>query len=127
MSEIDKDEGITTCPKCGNEIYTSVDTCPNCGTRVSDALEGEIKERSLILAALVSLFIPGLGQIYNGQTKKGIGFFVVALLVVAPIVYSFYRSSFSIIILYLSMFYLIFWIFNVHDARSTARDINKGL
>jgi TM2 domain-containing membrane protein YozV len=33
-----------------------------------------------VLAAVLSFFIPGLGQIYNGQTKKGLIFLGVDLL-----------------------------------------------
>ena len=34
-----------------------------------------------ILAAILSFFIPGLGQAYAGDIKKGIIFFIVALII----------------------------------------------
>jgi TM2 domain-containing membrane protein YozV len=36
--------------------------------------------RSLILAAILSLIVAGLGQIYNGQIGKGVIFIVVQLI-----------------------------------------------
>lgn len=33
-----------------------------------------------IVAAIVSFFIPGLGQIYAGETKKGVIFLVISLI-----------------------------------------------
>lgn len=35
-----------------------------------------------ILAAILSFFIPGLGQAYAGDIKKGIIFFVVAFIII---------------------------------------------
>ena len=34
-----------------------------------------------ILAAILSLFIPGLGQAYAGDIKKGIIFFIIAVII----------------------------------------------
>ena len=34
-----------------------------------------------ILAAILSFFIPGLGQAYAGDIKKGIIFFVIAVVI----------------------------------------------
>ena len=36
-----------------------------------------------ILAAILSLILPGIGQIYAGEMQKGIIFFVVFLILVA--------------------------------------------
>ena len=35
-----------------------------------------------ILAAILSFFIPGLGQAYAGDIKKGIIFFIIAVVIV---------------------------------------------
>lgn len=49
-----------------------------------------IKKRNPLIAFLYSLFVPGAGQIYNGQWKKGITFFMLIILVV-PFIFSFTR------------------------------------
>ena len=50
-----------------------------------------------ILAAILSFFIPGLGQALAGDIKKGIIFFVIAILL-AVIVNFIFRSFFANII-----------------------------
>ena len=40
---------------------------------------GSVKPRNPWLALLLSLAAPGLGQVYNGQWKKGIGFYLAEL------------------------------------------------
>jgi len=40
---------------------------------------GDLKKRKPIIALFLSFITPGLGQMYNGQIKKGIVFYLVAL------------------------------------------------
>jgi TM2 domain-containing membrane protein YozV len=44
--------------------------------RLLDDGGGDGQSRSPGLAAVLSVFIPGLGQIYNGQFLRGLGFFL---------------------------------------------------
>ena len=60
---------------------------------------GILKKRKPILALLLSLVTPGLGQIYNGQFKKGVSYLVGFLLVY--IVFSFLLFKFYGMICYL--------------------------
>lgn len=53
---------------------------------------GNLKKRKPILALLLSFITPGLGQIYNGQVKRGIIFYL--LLIVTFLIYSFMRLKF---------------------------------
>lgn len=55
----------------------------------------EGKKRSPIIGALLSVITPGLGQIYNGQFKKGIiffftGYLLIMLLPITGLQYQFY-------------------------------------
>lgn len=43
----------------------------------------ESKKRNRILAALLSIITPGLGQVYNGQLIKGVIFYFVPLLILS--------------------------------------------
>jgi signal peptidase I len=72
-----------------------------------------LKKRKRILAFLLSLVTPGLGQIYNGQFKKGISYLVGFLLV--SIIFSFLLFKFYGMIFYLIIM-LGFFLFISIDA-----------
>jgi signal peptidase I len=57
-----------------------------------------VKKRKPILALILSLLAPGLGQIYNGQLKKGISYFIGFYLVY--LVFSFLLLTFHGMIFY---------------------------
>lgn len=82
------------------------------------------KRRIPIIAALLSLVTPGLGQLYNGQILKGICFFVADLLIpilllLARLQYQFY--GFVAIFLFL----ICLWLFIIGEAFFTARRIKE--
>lgn len=65
---------------------TALEFCGTCGSRADlctcwDSPRRE--EKSPVVAALLSLLIPGLGQLYNGEVTKGIVFFIGWLTIVA--------------------------------------------
>lgn len=64
-----------------------------------------------ILAAILSFIIPGLGQIVAGETKKGIMFLVVAIILGV-------LSAFS---LFISIIYLIYAIYVAYEAYKLAK------
>lgn len=66
------------------------------------------------VAVLLSFFIPGLGQIYNGQIMKGIVFIILASI-----------FGFLTVVLIGYILYPLFWIYNLYDAYNTAREINE--
>lgn len=57
-----------------------------------------------ILAAILSFFIPGLGQFYCGNLMKGIAFFVVAIILAAVVLMVFKAWLYSIISLLFSLY-----------------------
>lgn len=73
------------------------------------------REKSPILAVILSFFIPGLGQFYNGHFEKG-----VILLVVGVI------SALLIVFLIGIALYLVVWAFAIFDAFDSADRMNKG-
>jgi len=89
--------------------------CPKCGARVSALPASSFVEvKSAGLAAVLSFFIPGLGQIYNGQIGKGIIFIVLTFVFAATI------------IVFIGFILLpLFWIYNIYDAYNTAMDLNR--
>lgn len=66
------------------------------------------------VAAVLSFLICGLGQIYNGQIGKGIGFFIAAGVsgLLCTVVIGFILLP-------------IVWIYNIYDAYKTADRLNK--
>ena len=72
-----------------------------------------LERKSEGLAAVLSFFVPGLGQIYDGEIGRGIVIFlltgIVALTVIAVI-------GFLLLPLY--------WIWNIYDAYKIAQHIN---
>ncbi|RPF49606.1 hypothetical protein EDD75_0425 [Thermodesulfitimonas autotrophica] len=67
------------------------------------------------LAAVLSFFIAGLGQIYNGQIGKGIGLMVAEILswLLCAVVVGFVLLP-------------VVWIYAIYDAYKTAEKINQG-
>lgn len=68
------------------------------------------------VATLLSFFLPGAGQIYNGQVGKGLAFLLVSLFVNFPLM--FVGVGF--------LTGLITWIWGMIDAHSSADRINRG-
>jgi TM2 domain-containing membrane protein YozV len=98
---------VRYCSACGARIPNSAVHCPNCGTS-SVFLEPTHKDPAV--AAILSFFVPGLGQVYNGDMGRGLLFFfgcaIGYLLLIIPGV-------------------LVF-VFCIYDAYDTAKKINIG-
>ncbi len=74
---------LISCPACKNRISNQAVSCPHCGQPIVAVLAPQIIVAPKIplwnpgIAALLSFFIPGLGQLYKGQVFNGIIWFVV--------------------------------------------------
>ena len=71
--------------------------------------------KNAVLAAVVSFFFTGLGQIYNGQIGKGI--LLAALQVVSVILCAFLVGLVTTPLL---------WIYGIYDAYKTTGKLNQG-
>ncbi len=101
------------CQECGKELISSnAEICPNCGVRLKEIV---INRRSPVIAVILSFFICGLGQIYNGQFGKGIAYFVIYLVCFASIVVA---IGFLLLPLW--------WLIGMVDAYVSANKINAG-
>jgi len=112
------------CPECGSPLARENSRfCDNCGAPLGPAGTGQSpqtpygftsrparEEKSPLMASLCSSFIPGLGQVYNGMTARGIALFVGTL--------------FGCILLLLPG--LIIWVYAIYDAYSMAAKMNAG-
>lgn len=106
------------CPNCRNDLpYKPGEWprgvpryCPNCGFRINDTKNIEIGKsyKNPKHAAILSV-IPGLGQIYNGATLRGILFLIGTLLGLLLIIPG-----------------IIIWISGIYDSYQYANKINRG-
>jgi len=71
------DRPLQKCPTCGNEVSTKALSCPKCGEPFSGS---QNRLWSPGVAALLSLFIPGAGQIYKGKLGAGIIWFFITVI-----------------------------------------------
>lgn len=68
------------------------------------------------LAAVLSFFFMGLGQIYNGQIAKGVAFIVI------------YSISWMFVVLLIGLITTpILWMYGMYDAHHSAEKINRDL
>jgi len=78
------------------------------------------------IAAILSLLIPGLGQIYNEDVNRGVTIMVVqVILVVLGIVMLIASPVAGAFVLFLGPF--VVWIWNVVDAANGAKEINRKI
>ena len=104
------------CSNCGEEIDIDAEICPKCGVRVkAPTVASTVGEKKPWLAAILSFLIVGLGQIYNGEIRKGI------VLIIA------YVISIALCFVYVGLILVpILWIYGIYDAYTTANKINAG-
>ena len=107
------------CPHCGHHsLEEHPRFCSACGCRMDSSSSpagsgSEIRqenEKNPQIAVFCSSLIPGLGQVYNGETLKGFVFLVSTLL-----------GLFLILIPG-----LVVWIYSMYDAHITAGKMNEG-
>lgn len=98
------DKNSKFCSNCGKKIDAKAEICPKCGVRQSSSNNSiESKRKEPWLAALASFFIPGLGQLYTGQ--------------------SFGKAA----LIFCTSFLVIPWIYGIYDAYRAAQAINEKL
>jgi len=112
-----KSPGTKYCSNCGNQIDKRAEICPDCGVRQPGAPKYQqvYQEKNPVVAAVLSLLVVGLGQVYNGEVGKGLLFFIVAIIIGLTL---FIYIGFILVPL--------FWLFAAYDAYTTAEKINRG-
>ena len=67
------------CTKCGAEVPACSRFCQRCGADQPATAAPVVVVRSAkspIVALILSFFISGLGQLYNGEIRKGVAFLI---------------------------------------------------
>ena len=113
-------DNVNFCHKCGSKVTGNFKFCPNCGQELNAKVSKSPKtvassEKNILLAIILSVILPGLGQIYLGLDRKG-AIFLIAYVVSA------------ILILFLIGFLLctVIWIWALIDTIISTNSINKG-
>ncbi len=108
------------CRNCGEEIAAAAEICPECGvglqpaSSTGSALDDVLDGGNPFVAAALSAFVPGLGQIYNRELERGIAFIVASVL-----------AGLSVAILVGIVLYPIVWIYAIYDAYTRAERIEE--
>ena len=120
---------LKSCPNCGTELKYGGKFCPNCGANLESIsvpqtnVENKVTvnqqavttKKNPIVAAILSLIFPGIGQLYIGQNNKG-GLFLVLAAV----------SIVLMLLLIGFILYVLFWLWAIFDAYTSAEKLNNG-
>ena len=131
-SNCGKEIGITDkfCPSCGSKVGVNVDSGCNPSPSFNSYSKYPLKDAGIAL--ILSVIIPGLGQIYCGKVGRGISI-LVASIILAPIIYFFTCAVFVatgsgtaavIGLLATGLIGFAIWIWNILDARDVAKEYN---
>lgn len=71
---------------------------------------------SPIVAAIISFFFPGIGQVVQGETKKGIIMFVAAIVISIILTYALGTIGNIIYLTIGNIIYLIYAVYAAYDA-----------
>lgn len=111
------------CRNCGYKLTGDYKFCPECGYDLSGKVTANRSsvpsvnsgEKNLVLAVILSVIFPGLGQIYLGLNQKGI-LFIVGYIISAVLI--FLLIGFLLV--------LVVWIWALVDVVQSTNAINNG-
>ena len=114
------------CPGCGTQNAEGVRFCTQCGTMLplggtsgaallTPVAQAPAPPKNPGVAAVLSFFFAGLGQIYNGQIGKGLG-----------IMFAYFISILLMFVIIGFITTPILWIWGMIDAYQTAERINQA-
>ena len=106
---------MNICPYCGNPLKMLLPQGRIAGSGVT------IGTKNSGLAAVLSLILPGLGQMYAGQIGRGLLFLFIGIPLTAIVALFFFWLIFPIFLP------LAFWIWNIFDAYNICNEYNRRL
>ncbi len=114
------------CPNCGMENDADARYCKGCGRGLSgtgpinsnqDMASILINKKSEGLALILSLILPGLGQIYIDKVSTGILYLVAAIVL----------GVLTLMLIFVGLIYIALWIYSMYDAYTGAKEYNRYL
>jgi len=107
-------EGKKFCQNCGAQIDPRAVICPKCGVPVESRPGAGRKNPGV--AAVLSFFWPGLGQIYNGDIGFGLSLMLVAVLCIL------------LFFIFIGIpLYVAVWAYSISNAYRSAEEYNRSL
>ena len=83
--------------------------------------ETNVQEKKSPIIAAVASVLPGLGQIYTEQTRKGIALIILSVILLYAII-----TIRTIISEIANVFYVILFLYGAYDSYNAAKLINEG-
>ena len=118
---VQQDDKVNFCHNCGAKITGNFKFCPECGQDLNAKViksNGPVTssdEKNVFLAIILSVLLPGLGQIYLGLDNKG------AIFLIAYVV-----SAILILLLIGFLLCAVIWIWALIDTIISTNAINRG-
>lgn len=103
-----------TCPDCAEEVAVAANVCRHCGMR----FDGQIRQqpKSTAAAAVLSLILPGLGQLYLGRTTGGARLMISAIGIIVLLVLGLSMGALGGVLAILAILGVIVWLWGIIDA-----------
>ena len=138
---------MSYCSRCGSPAKDGAQFCDQCGAPLKGGFQSysygnqatvsytyRKDEKEAILAVVLSVLIPGLGQMYCGKVGRGIGILLllgllsfVSLIplffIMDPMDFNF--TGFFALNVVVSVIVFIFYIWQIYDAYRCAEDHNR--
>ncbi len=86
--------------------------------------ETPTQNKNPYVAVIASFIFPGLGQIYNGEVRKGIGYIILGIIFASLLIFLVQNRHIIGPVLVSVASIILLWIANMHDAYKTAKEIN---
>jgi TM2 domain-containing membrane protein YozV len=136
------------CSRCGRQVTDDMNNCPNCGNPLKAAQTpppyqqpppayqqptyqqppyqpapppSSYLMKSAGIAVLLSIIIPGAGQMYAGRIGRGLVFLFLGIPLAVILAVLFFWLIFPLFLP------LAFWIYNVYDAYQLCNEYNHYL
>ncbi|SNQ60180.1 hypothetical protein [Candidatus Methanoperedens nitratireducens] len=87
----------------------------------------QTKKKTPIIAVIASFVFPGLGQIYNGETRKGTGYIIMGAIFVSIWIFLMHDRHIIGPILVSGASVILLWISNMYDAYKTAGELSSQI
>lgn len=103
------------CTQCGAKLHESIQPAPPSAPPVPTG-SPPIFYKNPSVAAILSFFWMGLGQIYNGEIGKGIGFIIAYII--------------SCVLIWVGIGLIttpLLWVWGMYDAYQSAKRINREM
>ena len=120
VGEDETEDNIKFCHACGFEIEEDIRYCPNCGADLHNSgiptqTSTEPRDKNIIVAIVLSVIFPGLGQFYLGLNHKGLMFLIGYII-----------SAVLILLLVGFILCFVIWIWALVDVIQSTNALNRG-